>query len=106
MVASIDGAKAKVRFEDKVLDPTTGAVSRVDTAIMLFPVSALANDPDASAPAPAAAEAPEETGAAGKTTMVIRTVTGTKFCVTGVSNDRVAHLKAQLEQQQVWLTTT
>ena len=54
----------KVRFEDKVLDPSTGEVSRVDTATLLFPISALANDPDAPAPASApevpapAAEAP------------------------------------------------
>ena len=55
MVASIDGIKVKVTFEDIALDPSTGEVARVDTATMLFPVSALANDPDA---APAATEAP------------------------------------------------
>ena len=63
MVASIDGIKVKVTFEDIALDPSTGEVARVDTATMLFPVSALANDPDA---APAATEAPaavEETPA-------------------------------------------
>jgi hypothetical protein len=63
VVASIDGIKVKVTFEDIALDPSTGEVARVDTATMLFPVSALANDPDA---APAATEAPaavEETPA-------------------------------------------
>ena len=75
VVASVVGTQAKVRFEDPVLDPSTGAVSRVDTATILFPVSALANDPDApaaeasvvEAPAaePAAAEPPVLGGAAG-----------------------------------------
>ena len=38
--------KVKVTFQDKATDPATGAVLRVDTANMLFPVGALANDPE------------------------------------------------------------
>jgi hypothetical protein len=38
--------KVKVTFQDKAKDPATGAVLRVDTANMLFPVGALANDPE------------------------------------------------------------
>lgn len=38
--------KAKVTFQDKAKDPVTGAVLRVDTANMVFPVGALANDPE------------------------------------------------------------
>lgn len=52
VVESIDGIKVKVTFEDEAIDPNTGAVLRVDKANMLFPLAALANAPNAPAPAP------------------------------------------------------
>lgn len=65
VVESIDGIKVKVTFEDEAIDPSTGAVLRVDKANMLFPLSALANDPSApAAPEPAAVEAVEPEPAA------------------------------------------